>query len=173
MWKMIGLVIIMVTVFLVAKGAFVFGIKKFGVQYEKDKSRYEFSISVVVYLFVLAAWIAALGGLYQKYSMSFGEIYIAFNILAFSSVVWCYFSWDATHFFVRPKIAEPDEEKKKKIFIYTLICVIALWNGYYQFVEGSGENVSYGELKLLNCSVVGTIAFDRCFNQVISMLRKK
>ena len=84
------------------------------------------------------------------------------------NVIWCYFSWDAEHIFVKPRKANAEEKRKKKILIYFLIFIFVLRQGYYQTLHALDASIEVNMLLLVtNYSiVVGTIAFDRLLNQI-------
>lgn len=136
---------------------------------ELNRKKFDFGISLALQLIFIAGWIASVGSTINKFGLTDLECYISLCLIGCFSVIWCYFSWDAEHIWVRPCKASTEEKRKKKIFIYFLILVFVLWQGYYQTVHAVNDSVEVDKLfSLTNYSIiVGTIAFDRLMNQIV------
>ncbi len=144
--------------------------KIFKSQLTSDKeNKFDLSMSVALYLIVLEIWFASLNAMINKYFLSDVEVYIALNISGFLSIVWCYFSWEASRILVKPRIAKSNEQRVKKIVVYSLIMIFTIYLGYHQMRSVFYDTGVSEVLALANYSIfVTAIAFDRVMNQIIN-----
>ncbi len=135
----------------------------------KEYKGFDLLVSITILLVFVYTWIVAMEHMLQKYDITNLEFFGAFCFIGVFVVIWCYFSWDLEHFFVRIHIASKMEQRYKKMVLYMLILVFSLVQGYYQTVYVM-EQVH--EIPLLfsvanYSSVVIAIALDRVLNQVV------
>lgn len=165
------MVIVTIIVFLIYKGLLVVISKllnKLLKIKEDGRRRFDFLTSVAIQLLFVSIWFACMDLLNRKYGLSNLFFYISFCLVGIFCVIWCYFSWDAEHIWVKPCKASKDEKRIKKIVIYSLILVFVLCQGYFQTLHVMDNNIEINILfSITNYSViVATIAFDRVMNQI-------
>lgn len=137
---------------------------------EDGRHRFDFLMSIAMQLLLVYIWFTCMDLLNEKYGLSYMVFYVSFCLVGIFCVIWCYFSWDAEHIFVKPCKASQEERRIKKIVIYSLILVFVLCQGYYQTLHTMDSSVEINILfSVTNYSViVATIAFDRVMNQICS-----
>lgn len=142
----------------------IFGIK------EQNHGRFDLLISIAIHILFLLIWMACIDSAVKTFKMSDLEFYISFCLIGFFSVIWCYFSWDAEHFFVKPHVASEEAQRAKKIILYLLILVFVMCQGYQQTLHLANNSYEVNILfSMTNYSIiVGAIALDRVMNQIIN-----
>lgn len=165
------LVLVTMTVFLIYKGFLVLVSKLFKKLFkikEDSKRRVDLWMSAAMQLIFVSIWFFGMDLLSEKYGLSNLVFYVSFCLIGIFCVIWCYFSWDAEHIFVKPCKAKKEERRIKKIVIYSLILVFVLCQGYFQTLHAMNDSIEINIMfSITNYSViVATIAFDRVMNQI-------
>lgn len=133
------------------------------------RKKYDFGISLALQLIFILGWYVTIESSINMLELTNFQCYISICLIGIFCVIWCYFSWDVEHIFVKPCKASADEKRIKKILIYFLLFAFALVQGYYQTLHVIDANVEVDSLvSITNYSiVVVTIAFDRFMNQIV------
>lgn len=81
----------------------------------KVQYKFDIGISMGFGSFMVFAVYSAIVYVAQHWGFTTLEFYISFCLMGICSVIWCYFSWDAEKFFVKPHIATVSQCKRKKL----------------------------------------------------------
>lgn len=130
--------------------------------------KFDFFLSVGIHGMFICLWCASILAVSKRIGLNNIESYLALCLVGVFSVIWCYFSWDAERIFVKPHKASKHERKAKKVFIYFLILVFVLVQGYHQTLHAINNTYQVNPIfSVTNYSIiVATIAFDRIMNQL-------
>lgn len=158
-------------VFLLFKGIIVLLCKISRIIFDDkgNEQKFDFGVSVAMQILFLGIWATSIGVIMNLYPMDNFVCYTSLLMMGVVSIIWCYFSWDAEHIFVKPRKANNKEKRLKKIVVYGLILLFVLVLGYHQTLHAVGIEEKIDTLmSVTNYSiVVGTIAFDRLMNQIV------
>lgn len=133
-------------------------------------SRFDLNLSIAMQLIFISTWVTFMEAVNQRGILDSLSFYVSFCLIGVFCIIWCYFSWDAEHFFVKPRKASHKEKKSKKIIVYSLIMIFVLCQGYFQTLHAMKNEIEVNVLfSVTNYSViVAAIALDRVLNQFFS-----
>lgn len=135
---------------------------------QKKEAKFEFPISLGMHGTFICIWCMSMLSVSKEIQLNNVQSYIGLCLIGVFSVMWCYYSWDADHIFALPRKSSKKEKRVKKIFLYSVILIFVLNQGYHQTLHAIDVNYQVDSLfSVANYSIiVATIAFDRLLNQI-------